>query len=116
MRKLPGVTEIPGAYGVRDTIDQFPGFWPRHFGRSVADFVRPLTRPNCGYRWKAYVVPGDIDAQTFAARVSYQDQISVTPGSVLLSVSSLSGFSGMFWSLLDKGTGQALSSQYSRSA
>lgn len=63
-------------------------YFPRHCGASVADPLLPFMDTS-RYNWRTYVVPGSGD-DNFGARKQFEDQISVKPGSFLLSLTAVS--------------------------
>lgn len=112
MRKLPGAPELsgPGSNNILDALAIYRG---RFMGRALTDPLRPFIYSR-RHNWRGYVAP-DTANQTIAARGTFEDQFSVTPGSFLLMISSLSDQpEGFRWLITDKGTKQTVTSEYGR--
>lgn len=90
-------------------------YFPRHCGASIIDPVRVLLEAG-GFNWRALIVP-DTANESFAARIQFEDQVSATPGSYLVSVSAhvdTAAPSDFVYSITDKGSGETLASSWLR--
>lgn len=113
MRKLPGAPELAGP-GYRQPItDAIAIYRARHAGHGGLDFARFFVAAP-GYRWRTFVLP-DVSNRSLAARATFEDQVSLAPGSFLISIASSSGAAAGFqFSIVDAGSKQPLSSDMAR--
>lgn len=74
------------------------------------DFASLFADPQCGYRWRSFVVP-DVANRQIAGRGTFEDQISLPAGSFLVSISSSSSqTAGFRFSIVDAGTRERIAS------
>lgn len=95
---------------IEPTLYDQPVYWARFGGASLLDPLLPFVDGG-DYVWRGYRIP-DANREQFSARQQIEDQISVVPGSFLTMLSAQSNaFPNDFYAeILDKGSGQSLTS------
>ena len=96
---------------MRNLIEMLPIYRARGAGVSLLDPARPFFRAQ-GYQWRGYAVP-TTSAETLTPLQQIEEQVSVKPGSWLLSITAVSTASaGMRFQIFDRQTGQAIFSEF----
>lgn len=110
MRTYPGVPELQ-PNGARNILEAVAIYRGRFAGHALPDSLRPFIGLK-GYHWRGLVTP-DASNQTLAASATFEDQISIAPGSFVLGLAAFSSQAvGFRFVITDRGTKQSLSNDY----